>query len=84
MYFLKKFQTIYRNPTSPTPEKSPRFFRKRKSNKKIKKKDISGPNTDTVVHITGAKMINSEITVIDNSGLLDPRVRKFLALAGTP
>ena len=58
------------------------MFSKRKSHKKIKKKDISGPNTDTMVHITGAKMINSEITIIDNSGLLDPRVRKFLALAG--
>ena len=58
------------------------MFSKRKSNKKIKKKDISGPNTDTVVHISGAKMVNSEITIIDNSGLVDPRVRKFLALAG--
>ena len=61
---------------------STRLFSKRKSNKKVKKKDISGPNTDTMIHITGARMVNSQITVIDNSGLLDPRVRKFLALAG--
>ena len=27
-------------------------------------------------------MVNNEMTIIDNSGLLDPRVRKFLALAG--
>jgi len=27
-------------------------------------------------------MVDSKLTIIDNTGLLDPRVRKFLALAG--
>ena len=93
---MKEYQTaldqceiasdIYRK-TSPMP--SPRgdegrLSRKRMSTKrkKINKKDISGPTHDTVVHVSGAKMVNSKLTIIDNTGLLDPRVRKFLALAG--
>ena len=29
-----------------------------------------------------SRMVNSEITIVDNTGLLDPRVRRLLALAG--
>merc|ERR1712029_1210105 len=55
---------------------------KRKKEKKKLSDIISGPDTETVIHVTGARMVNNEMTIIDNSGLLDPRVRKFLALAG--
>ena len=48
----------------------------------IKKKNISAPERESVIHISGAKMIGTEMTVVDNTGLLDPRVRKFLAIAG--
>eukprot|EP00092_Neocalanus_flemingeri_P007841 GFUD01008462.1.p1 GENE.GFUD01008462.1~~GFUD01008462.1.p1 ORF type:complete len:384 (+),score=140.47 GFUD01008462.1:95-1246(+) len=76
-------EDIYRKTSPmPSPRDSTRLSVKRKSMRKIKKKDISGPTHDTVVHISGAKMIDSKLTIIDNTGLLDPRVRKFLALAG--
>ena len=29
-----------------------------------------------------SRMVNSEITIVDNTGLLDPRVRRLLDLAG--
>ena len=92
---LKEYQTaldqveaagdIYRKTSPmPSPRDEDRLSRKRMSTrrKKINKKDISGPTHDTVVHVSGAKMVNSKLTIIDNTGLLDPRVRKFLALAG--
>ena len=94
---LKEYQTaldqceiaedIYRKTSPmPSPRDSPRDSNrlsvKRKSVRKLKKKDISGPTHDTVLHVSGAKMIDSKLTIIDNTGLLDPRVRKFLALAG--
>jgi hypothetical protein len=92
---LKEYQTaldqceiagdIYRKTSPmPSPRDSTKLDRKRMSTKrkKINKKDISGPTHDTVLHVSGAKMIDSKLTIIDNTGLLDPRVRKFLALAG--
>ena len=48
--------------------------------KKINKKSISRPGK--FLHISGAKMVDSKMTIIDNTGMLDPRVRKFLHLAG--
>ena len=48
--------------------------------KKIKKKTISGPGK--FIHVSGAKMQDCKMTIIDNTGMLDPRVRKFLHLAG--
>ena len=67
----------------PCPRDSNSLSPKRKSVRKLKKKDISGPTQDTVLHISGAKIIDSKLTIIDNTGLLDPRVRLFLELAGT-
>ena len=54
----------------------------RKSIKKLKKTDISEPEHSTYLHIAGAKIVENKMTIIDNTGLLDPRVRKFLAIAG--
>ena len=54
----------------------------RKSIKKLKKTDISEPEPSTYLHIAGAKIVENKMTIIDNTGLLDPRVRKFLAIAG--
>ena len=49
---------------------------------KYSKKDISEPHTDSFVHVTGVQMKGSEVKIIDNSGLIDMRLRKFLAIAG--
>ena len=48
---------------------------------------MKGPSLDTVKLREGSltavsRMVNSEITIVDNTGLLDPRVRRLLALAG--
>ena len=59
-----------------SPGRSIRFSGK----KKISKKNISSP--DKFLHISGAKMVDCKMTIIDNTGMLDPRVRKFLHLAG--
>ena len=67
---------------SKSPQTSPNWSKLRKSRKTIKKKNISAPERESVIHISGAKMIGTEMTVVDNTGLLDPRVRKFLAIAG--
>jgi len=68
--------------SSRSPQTSPNWSIKRKSTKRIKKKNISAPETQSVIHISGAKMIGTKMTIVDNTGLLDPRVRKFLAIAG--
>jgi len=84
-FFLKHFQEIYRKSPQPSPQTRRSLaslsVRKNKS-KRIKKKDIEAPILDTRVHMSGAKMVDSKLTIIDNTGLMDPRVRKFLALAG--
>ena len=67
---------------SRSPQTSPNWSIMRKSKKAIKKKNISAPETQSVIHISGAKMIGTKMTIVDNTGLLDPRVRKFLAIAG--
>ena len=59
-----------------SPSRTSRFPVK----KKIKKKNISSP--DQFLHLSGAKMVDCKMTIIDNTGMLDPRVRKFLHLAG--
>ena len=48
--------------------------------KKIHKKDIGTPGK--FLHVSGAKMVDCKMTIVDNTGMLDPRVRKFLHLAG--
>ena len=60
----------------PSPSRSKRFNVK----KKINKKNISSP--DQFLHVSGAKMVDCKMTILDNTGMLDPRVRKFLHLAG--
>ena len=62
-----------------TYNNSPRLS-KFSGKKKIDKKSISGPNK--FLHVSGARMVDSKMTIIDNTGMLDPRVRKFLHLAG--
>ncbi|XP_023325092.1 wiskott-Aldrich syndrome protein [Eurytemora carolleeae] len=54
----------------------------RKSIKKITKADIAGPKLESLVHINGVRMESGRMRVVDNSGLLDPRIRRFLALEG--
>ena len=84
---LKEYQRTLdeseRLQTSQSPQNSPgrspnrsRFSVK----KKINKKNISSP--DQFLHVSGAKMVDCKMTIIDNTGMLDPRVRKFLHLAG--
>ena len=41
-----------------------------------------GPQHQSFVHLSGAIMKEGKMAVVDNSGLLDPRIRKFLALEG--
>ena len=57
---------------SKSPQTSPNWSIMRKSKKAIKKKNISAPETQSVIHISGAKMIGTKMTIVDNTGLLDP------------
>ena len=41
-----------------------------------------GPQHQSFVHLSGAIMKEGKMVVVDNSGLLDPRIRRFLALEG--
>ena len=74
----ERLQTSQSPKDSPknSPSRSIRFSGK----KKINKKNISSPGK--FLHVSGAKMIDCKMTIIDNTGMLDPRVRKFLHLAG--
>ena len=63
-----------------TSVNSPRRSKRFTVRKKINKKNISSP--DQFLHVSGAKMVDCKMTIIDNTGMLDPRVRKFLHLAG--
>ena len=63
-----------------TPQNSPSRTSRFSVKKKINKKNISSP--DKFLHVSGAKMVDCKMTIIDNTGMLDPRVRKFLHLAG--
>ena len=43
----------------------------------------TGPKTETFLHVSGARMEQGKLIIVDNTGLLDPRLRKILAVAGT-
>ena len=83
---LKEYQrSLDESERRQTPGNSPSISRASRASrfsvkKKINKKNISSP--DKFLHVSGAKMVDCKMTIIDNTGMLDPRVRKFLHLAG--
>jgi hypothetical protein len=42
----------------------------------------AGPKPETLIHLSGARMEEGKLVIVDNTGLLDPRLRKILAVAG--
>ena len=43
---------------------------------------MAGPQLETLIHVSGARMEQGKLIILDNTGLLDPRLRKILAVAG--
>lgn len=60
-------------------------LRNKKSSKakpKLTKYDIGAPTADSFIHVTGVRPSDQGFQMVDNTQHVDPRLRKFLEVAG--